>query len=76
MTIADFISDNMAVLNMISEYHIQPQDVKLIGLYKEASGLIAEGKKVGWIAQSLAEKYGISVRKFYYVMERMGRVIT
>lgn len=75
MTIADFIRQNIATLKAIEANHIQPQDVAMIGMYAEAQQLIGDGKKVGWVAADLSAKYNISVRQFYYVLNRMKKEI-
>lgn len=75
MTIADFIRENLEILKTIEANHIHPKDIMMVDMYVEARRLIDDGLKVGFVAAKLAGKYKISVRQFYYVLDKMERGI-
>lgn len=73
MTIADFIRENLEILKTVEANHIHPRDLAMVGMYAEARRLIDDGLKVGFVAAKLAGKYKISVRQFYYVLDKMEK---
>ncbi len=75
MKIADFLKKNSAVVSAITKNHILPEDLKLLGMYDEATKLLEQGEKTSFVAALMAEKYGFSERHYYRVMGRLGQAL-
>lgn len=57
-------------LEMLQKYCIKIEDVRYIELYEEYVEFFNKGFKKSWSVTHLAEKYGISERKVYYLLKR------
>lgn len=55
---------------------IRPDDVQYIELYNEYNKLQTNGEKVSYIVATLSLRYGISERKVYDLIKRLGKHCT
>ncbi len=57
-------------LELLQECCISISDVRFIGLYDDFMRIIGDGGKTTYAIAYLAEKYGISERKVYYLIKK------
>lgn len=76
MTKYEFLKVNQSLLTAVAEKGITTKDVKLLPLYDDYVELSKQDLKGFYIIVHLAEKYNISTRTVYKVLERMRSVIT
>lgn len=73
MKIFEILSFNRELLRRLSEVGIKPNDYAYIDLYNDYSKLRSEGYKVTYIITFLSDKYSISERKVYTVINRFSK---
>lgn len=76
MTLFEALKFNREPLEMLLKLGGRPNDVRYIDLYSEYQAMKARGEKVTYIVHYLADKYSISVRKVYELVERFGHRCT
>lgn len=69
MKLFEAINFNREFLGRLISAGFKLDDYKYLDLYSEYLEMLSGGGKKGWIVAALAEKYGISVRKVYYVIK-------
>lgn len=72
MKVYEVLSFNKELLAKISAMGVRCEDCKYIDLYYEYLFLRAGGNKVTYIVATLSEKYRISERQVYVVIDRLG----
>lgn len=71
MTKYEFLKVNQSLLQVVADKGINARDVKNLALYEEYVNMSKQGLKCYYIAVSLADKYNISLRTVYKIVERM-----
>ena len=59
-------------LEMLQKSCIKIDDLKYIEMYDEYERMVAFGEKISYAATTLAKKYKISERQFYYIIKRFS----
>lgn len=72
MKVYEVLSFNKELLVKLSAMGIRCEDCKYIDLYYEYLSLRASGNKVTYIVATLSEKYRVSERQVYAVIDRLG----
>lgn len=73
MIVYEILNFNREILDKISGYGIRLEDCKYIDLYSEYIRMRKEGEKITYIIAFLSEKYCVSERKVYSLIERLGK---
>ena len=73
MKIYEILAFNREILARLDQIGIHPNDYKYLDLYKDYLTMKANREKVTYIVAHLAEHYGISERKVYSLLARLGR---
>lgn len=73
MKIYELLQFNKELLNCLCSAGIKPGDYKYADLFAEYERLNREGEKKTYIVATLAEKYGISERKVYSVINHLSQ---
>lgn len=72
MKVYEVLSFNKELLSKLEVMGIRYEDYKYISLYNDYLSLRASGNKVTYIVAILSEKYLVSERQVYAVIERLG----
>lgn len=75
MTKYEFLKVNQSLLQVVADKGINARDVKHLELFEEYVELTKQGLKRYYIAVFLAEKYSISLRMVYKIVERMKAIV-
>lgn len=73
MKIYELLQFNKELLSRLCSAGIKPEDYKYADLFAEYERLNREGEKKTYIVATLAEKYGISERKVYSVINHLSQ---
>ena len=73
MKVIEIIKMGQKILEMMQKSCIKVNDVGYIGIYDDYERMRKEGNKKGYIVAVLAERYGISERKVYYLLKFFER---
>lgn len=73
MKIYELLQFNKELLNRLCSAGIKTEDYKYADLFAEYERLNREGEKKTYIVATLAEKYGISERKVYSVINHLSQ---
>lgn len=65
------LSASKSILNIMLENNIKLNDVRFIDMVCEADEMSAKGDQKIYIVQHLSDKYGISTRSVYSIIERL-----
>jgi hypothetical protein len=72
MKVIELLEFSHELLLKLKRLGIRLDDCRFIGLYNEYKAMRKSGEKVTYIVSMLAEKYGISERKVYDLVKRLG----
>lgn len=75
MTTFQLLKANESLLKVLHENRINVGDVMHLQVYTDYERMKAEGHKVSYIAVHLADKYGISDRGVYKIIQRFNREV-
>lgn len=70
MTLYELIKVNISYINNLYQLGYKQGDEQFVPLYHDYLHLKREGYKTTYLAAMLAERYGISERKFYLIIKR------
>lgn len=70
MKVIEVMKIDQKGLELLQECCISISDVRFIGLYDDFMRIIGDGGKTTYAIAYLAEKYGISERKVYYLIKK------
>ena len=73
MKVYELLSCNKELLKRFHDMGVNLNDYKYIELYSEYEELITKGNKVTYIVLSLADKYKVSERQIYNVVDKFSR---
>lgn len=73
MTTYEILRMNESLLTHLSSIGVSMNDVNNLGIYSEFMKMKKQGLKVRYIAITLADKYGISDRAIFKIVNRLGR---
>lgn len=76
MTTYQLLRANESLLRLIAENKINISDVAYLDIYSQFEKMKKEGHKVGYITVYLADKYGMSERGIYKIINRMKKRLT
>lgn len=76
MKAIDFLMMSKELLMRLQVCGIKLDDVKYVDMYIEYDGLRAEGYKITYIVNKMAEKYSISIRKVYTLIKEFENECT
>ncbi len=76
MKVYELLSFNRELIDKIYSAGIKVEDYRYVDLYMEYQHLKDRGDKVTYIVTHLSEKYSISERQVYSIVNRMQRDIT
>lgn len=71
MKLYELLDFNKELLKRLCSAGIKPEDYKYADLFADYERLNREGEKKTYIVAMLADKYGISERKVYSVINRL-----
>lgn len=71
MTIYQLIHDNLPILRKMHRNGVSGNYIHYLPLYEDYKRLVAEGNKVRWVAQVVAEKYGYKERMVRLIVKMM-----
>ena len=72
MKVIEILKLGQFFLETLQKSCVKMEDVRFIGLFDEYTEIIKDGGKVSYAVYLLAEKYGISERKVYYLLRKFG----
>ena len=72
MKVIEILKIGEKILKMLQESCIKIDDVRYIELYDEYARAVKDGARVSGVVYTLAQKYGISERRVYYIVKKMG----
>lgn len=75
MKLFELLAFNKEILGRLEASGVKPADYKYVPLYADYLAMRNAGEKVTYIVAALAEKYQVSERKAYYLIERLGQEI-
>lgn len=70
MTTIELLKMNKSLIALMGKNNIKVKDVDMLDIILEADDMSAHGEQKCYIVQTLAEKYGVSVRSIYYAMDK------
>lgn len=73
MKVIELLKIDQLVLRLLQESCVRVDDVRFVELYEEYQRILKEGYKVSYAVTLLAEKYGISERKVYYLIKKFSK---
>lgn len=76
MKVIEALKIGRDLLELLQDSCIKVEDCRYIGLYDEYCEFVRGGDKKGYAVAVLAEKYGISERKVWYILSRFGKECT
>lgn len=71
MKIYDLIKDNLPILRRMHRNGVSGNYIAYIPIYEDYKRLVAEGNKVRWVAQAVADKYGYKERMVRLIVKMM-----
>ena len=75
MTVYEFILLNRYMLDAINNASIELKDIKYICLFEEYNKMLSEGFKMTFSISSLSEKYSVSERQVYRIINKFSKSI-
>ena len=72
MKVVELIKIDQLVLSKLQECCIKIGDIRYVALYEEYLKIVSNGEKVTYAVAILADKYGISERKVYYLIKKFS----
>lgn len=72
MKVIEVMKIGIKVLELLQKCCVNVSDVGYINLYDEYKAIVSSGCKVTYAVACLAEKYGISERKVYYLLKKFS----
>lgn len=72
MKVYEILSVNRELLVRLSAMGVRYEDCKYVDLYRDYLKFRADGNKMTYIVASLSEKYLVSERQVYAVINRLG----
>lgn len=76
MQVVDLIKFSSEILKTLSRYDIRTSDYEFVALYGDYLNMLKEGCKTTYIVAKLSEKYHISERTIYRVLQRFKTVVS
>lgn len=73
MKIYELLDFNKELLKRLCFAGIKPEDYRYADLFAEYERMCGDGEKKTYIVATLAEKYGISERKVYSVIQHLSQ---
>lgn len=73
MTVFEILSFNKELLNRLFSFGIKVGDYVYVDLYSDYLQMRSNGNKMTYVVAILSEKYAISERKVYSVINRLGK---
>ena len=71
MKVWEILELSQKSIELLQNLCIKVDDVKYLPLYKEYKAM--KGCKKSWAVSALAERYGISERKVYYLIRKLSQ---
>lgn len=72
MKVIEILKVSKKIVETLQNSCIRVSDVRYVALYEEYEAMVARGEKKSYAVAHLAEKYGISERKVFYVIKKFG----
>lgn len=76
MKIYEILSINKEFLYRLSQAGIKPDDYQYVNLFQKYREMLSAGNKTTYIVAALSEKYNISERKIYTIIQRFKQEIS
>lgn len=73
MKVVEVLKLGKEMLKTLQESCIKIDDYKYIEMYEEYKRIIGSGGKTSYAVTILSERYGISERKVYYLINRLSK---
>lgn len=73
MKVIEILKLGREMLKTLHESCVRMEDCKYIELYEQYAAIVESGEKSSYAVAVLAEKYGISERKVYYLIRRFSK---
>lgn len=73
MKVIEALKIGKNLLETMQRNCIKVEDCRYINLFDEYLDMVNRGEKKSYIIAALAEKYGISERKVWYIISRFGK---
>ena len=71
MTIYKLIQANLPLMRLMHRNGVSGSYVQYLPIYEDYKRLVAEGNKVRWVAQHIADKYGYTERYVRLIVKMM-----
>ena len=71
MTIYQLLHENLPILRKMHRNGVSGSYIQYLPIYEEYKRLIAEGNKVRWVSQHVAEKFGYTERYVRLIVKMM-----
>lgn len=71
MTQMQLLLAGRSMLEAMLKHGIKPNDVRYIDMVMDADAMAKKGEQKIYIVQHLSDKYGISTRSVYSIIERL-----
>ena len=75
MTIYELISENLPILRQLHRNGVSSAYIQYLPIYEEYKRLVADGNKVRWVAQHVADRYGYKERMVRLIVKMMEESI-
>ncbi len=73
MKVVEILKLGSEILKVLQESCIKVDDYKYVEMYEEYKEIVECGGKSSYAVAVLAEKYGISERKVYYLLQKLSK---
>lgn len=76
MKVIEILKLGRGMMKVLQESCIKMEDYKYIEMYEEYKEIVKSGGKTSYAVAVLAEQYGISERKVYYLLRKLSKDCT
>ena len=73
MKVFEILSFNRELLNRLFSTGVKANDYIYVDLYNDYMHMRSNGNKITYIVAALSEKYSVSERKVYSIIDRLGK---
>lgn len=73
MKVIELLKIDQKVLEVLQSCSIRIDDVRYVELYEEFKKIESNGGKITYAVAYLSDKYGISERKVYYLINKLSK---
>lgn len=76
MKVVEILKLGKEMMKVLQESCIKMEDYRYVEMYDEYRDIVACGGKTSYAVVILSERYGISERKVYYLLQKLSRDCT